>query len=198
MEPILKEINEHTTSHTFSEPRGLLFSTQFAQPAITLVSKAAFEDMKSKGLVAPGSTFAGHSLGEYGALSAFTEFIPFQTLMSVVFYRGLTMQVAMDRDEHGSTDFSMVAVNPSRVGKCKSTQPLVLTITNKHSHGRGLNSKSPSNHRRTKQRSYGNRQLQRQRRTIRRRRSCKNNHLSLALKISTTNTFPSSFATSTP
>jgi fatty acid synthase subunit beta len=119
LEPILGDLDENTVSYTFSEPRGLLFSTQFAQPAITLVAKAAFEDMRSKGLVTPGSTFAGHSLGEYGALSAFTDFIPFQTLMSVVFYRGLTMQVAMDRDEYGSTDFGMVAINPGRIGKCE-------------------------------------------------------------------------------
>lgn len=131
--PILKELTSQSTSYTFAESRGLIFSTQFAQPAITLLEKATFEDMQAKGLVQEGASFAGHSLGEYGALSAFAEFMPFELLINVVFYRGLAMQVAMERDEHGLTDFSMVAVNPSRVGKCTcqtfhARQKLKLTI----------------------------------------------------------------------
>ena len=120
-EPILRDLTPKSRSYTFQEPRGLIFSTQFAQPAITILEKASYEDMRSKGLIQEGAAFAGHSLGEYGVLSAFAEFMPFETMMSVVFYRGLAMQVAIDRDEHGRSDFSMVAVNPGRVGKCKSS-----------------------------------------------------------------------------
>ena len=125
-EPILKELTCQSTSYTFAESRGLISSTQFAQPAITLLEKATFEDMRAKGLFQEGAAFAGHSLGEYGALSAIAEFMPFEKLMSVVFYRGLTMQVALKRDEHGQTDFSMVAVNPSRVGKCTLPNVCIL------------------------------------------------------------------------
>ena len=74
--------------------------------------------MRSKGLVQSGALFAGHSLGEYGALSAVADFIPFKTLMGICFYRGLAMQAAMERDEEGRTEYAMVAVNPMRVGKC--------------------------------------------------------------------------------
>ena len=117
IQPAFPDLTERSFSHTFSDPRGVLFLTQFAQPAITIVEKANVEDMRSRGLLQEDATFAGHSLGEYGALSCMTDFLDFRTLMCVVFYRGLTMQVAMDRDEDGMTEFGMVAVNPARVGK---------------------------------------------------------------------------------
>jgi fatty acid synthase subunit beta, fungi type len=117
--PILSGLSKNSRSYTFSESRGLLFSTQFAQPAILLLQKATFEDMRSKGFVQDGAQYAGHSLGEYGSLSAFSGFLSIKSLMDVVFYRGLTMQVSMKRDEYGDTGFSMVAANPKRVGKGK-------------------------------------------------------------------------------
>ncbi|RAL03098.1 putative fatty acid synthase subunit beta [Aspergillus ibericus CBS 121593] len=114
--PVLPGLTSTTRSHTFREPRGLIYSTQFAQPAITILEKAMFEDMRARGLIQDGAPFAGHSLGEYGALAAIAEFMPFPSFMDVVFYRGLAMQLAMERDEAGTTDYSMVAVNPRRVG----------------------------------------------------------------------------------
>lgn len=123
-EPIIKDLTTESKSYTFSDPRGLLFSTQFAQPIIVLLEQAAMADLKHRGVIQKGASFAGHSLGEYGALSAFSEFMRFEDLLQVVFYRGLAMQVAIERDEQGHTDFSMVAVNPARVGKCKSKAKL--------------------------------------------------------------------------
>ncbi|KAG7000217.1 Fatty acid synthase subunit beta [Fusarium oxysporum f. sp. conglutinans] len=116
-EKIFKEINETTTSYIYRSPTGLLSATQFTQPALTLMEKASFEDMKAKGLVSNNSTFAGHSLGEYSALAALAEVMPIESLVSVVFYRGLTMQVAVERDAAGRSNYSMCAVNPSRISK---------------------------------------------------------------------------------
>ncbi|KAH9964332.1 acyl transferase domain-containing protein, partial [Lactifluus volemus] len=48
----------------------LLFATQFAQIALVIMSRAAFEDMRSKGFVQPDAAFAGHSLGEFSALAS--------------------------------------------------------------------------------------------------------------------------------
>ena len=118
-EPIIKTLSSDSISYTFSDQRGLLYSTQFAQPALTIMEMASFEDAKSKGLVQKQAAFAGHSLGEYSALAAIGEIMPMESLVSLVFYRGLTMQVAVERDDRGRTEFSMVAVNPSRVGKGK-------------------------------------------------------------------------------
>ena len=115
-EKIFKEIDENTSEYTFRSPSGLLAATQFTQPALTLMEKAAFEDMKSKGLVPAESMFAGHSLGEYSALSSLADVMPIESLVDVVFYRGMTMQVAVPRDALGRSNYGMCAVNPSRVG----------------------------------------------------------------------------------
>lgn len=116
-EPIIEGLNTESPSYTFHDPRGLLYSTQFAQPALTLMEMAVYQDVSSKGLVQESAPFAGHSLGEYSALGALAKIMPMESMLSLVFYRGLAMQVAMERDDQGRTDFSMVAVNPSRVGK---------------------------------------------------------------------------------
>ncbi|OCL04747.1 beta subunit of fatty acid synthase [Glonium stellatum] len=129
-EKIFKEINENTTSYTYRSPTGLLSATQFTQPALTLMEKASFEDMRSKGLVQRDSTFAGHSLGEYSALAALAEVMPIESLVSVVFYRGLTMQVAVERDEAGRSNYSMCAVNPSRISKTFNEQALQYVVEN--------------------------------------------------------------------
>ncbi|RLV86920.1 Fatty acid synthase subunit beta [Meyerozyma sp. JA9] len=114
-EKIFKDIDHNTTSHTFVSPTGLLSATQFTQPALTLMEKASYEDIKSKGLVPENIMFAGHSLGEYSALSSLANVMPIESLVDVVFYRGMTMQVAVPRDEFGRSNYGMCAVNPSRI-----------------------------------------------------------------------------------
>jgi fatty acid synthase subunit beta len=129
-EKIFKEINENTTSYTYRSPTGLLSATQFTQPALTLMEKASFEDMQSRGLVQRDSVFAGHSLGEYSALAALADVMPIESLVSVVFYRGLTMQVAVERDAEGRSNYSMCAVNPGRVSKTFNEQALRYVVDN--------------------------------------------------------------------
>jgi fatty acid synthase subunit beta, fungi type len=129
-EKIFKEVNDHTISYTYRSPTGLLSATQFTQPALTLMEKASFEDMRSKGLVQRDSSFAGHSLGEYSALAALADVMPIESLVSVVFYRGLTMQVAVERDGAGRSNYSMCAVNPSRISKTFNEQALQYVVEN--------------------------------------------------------------------
>ena len=129
-EKIFKEITESTSSYTYRSPTGLLSATQFTQPALTLMEKASFEDMRSKGLIQRDSSFAGHSLGEYSALASIAEVMPIESLVSVVFYRGLTMQVAVERDEKGRSNYSMCAVNPSRISKTFNEQALQYVVEN--------------------------------------------------------------------
>ncbi|KAK9464500.1 acyl transferase domain-containing protein [Lipomyces arxii] len=116
-EKIFKSITENTASYTFQSPTGLLSATQFTQPALTLMEKASFEDMKAKGLVPADCSYAGHSLGEYSALAALGDVMPIESLVDVVFYRGMTMQVAVPRDSFGRSNYGMCAVNPSRISK---------------------------------------------------------------------------------
>ncbi|KAI8987783.1 fatty acid synthase [Mycotypha africana] len=114
---LFPEIDEYTPFYKFISSNGLLNSTQFTQPALTLMETAAFEDMRSKELIQKDCAFAGHSLGEYSALAAVAKILPINTLVDVVFYRGMAMQSAVKRDELSRSDYSMVAVNPSRVSK---------------------------------------------------------------------------------
>lgn len=116
-EKIFKEITEDSDFYTFKSDTGLLSATQFTQPALTLMEKASFEDMRAKGLVAAESSFAGHSLGEYSALTSLGDVMPIESLVDVVFYRGMTMQVAVPRDQFGRSNYGMCAVNPSRISK---------------------------------------------------------------------------------
>ncbi|KAL2121419.1 hypothetical protein VTJ04DRAFT_5446 [Mycothermus thermophilus] len=129
-ERIFKDIDENTPFYTYRSPTGLLSATQFTQPALTLMEKASFEDMKAKGLVPRDSTFAGHSLGEYSALAALADVMPIESLVSVVFYRGLTMQVAVERDASGRSNYSMCAVNPSRISKTFNEEALRFVVNN--------------------------------------------------------------------
>ena len=121
---IFKDITNQTPSYTFRSPTGLLSATQFTQPALTLMQMAAFEDLRSKGVIQSTSVFAGHSLGEYSALATIAQIMPIETLVSVVFYRGLCMQVTVERDDAGRSNYSMCAVNPSRMGKGFSEEML--------------------------------------------------------------------------
>lgn len=132
---LFPQITDESSSYTFRSPNGLLFATQFTQPALTLLEKVVFEDMKSRGLVGPGSSFAGHSLGEYAALASVGDVLSVDTLCDIVFYRGLAMQVAVERDAEGRSSYGMVAVNPGRVGATftdtalRSLVPLVASET---------------------------------------------------------------------
>jgi fatty acid synthase subunit beta len=119
MQPIIPGLTPTSESYTFKEERGLLFSTQFAQPALTLMEIAEFEALKSHEVVQQDFKFAGHSLGEYAALTACTSFMTLENMLHLVFYRGLIMQVAMTRDGDGMTGFSMVALNPSKISRGK-------------------------------------------------------------------------------
>ena len=113
--PLFGDINFRTQRYTFSHPNGLLFATQFAQIALVVTDKAAFEDMQLKGFIQNDAIFAGHSLGEYSALASVAGVLPISSLVDVVFYRGITMQRAVERDSANRSNYAMCAVNPSRI-----------------------------------------------------------------------------------
>ena len=127
-EKIFKEITDESNSFTFKSPSGLLSATQFTQPALTLMEKAAFEDLKSKGLIPAGAAFAGHSLGEYAALASLADVMSIESLVEVVFYRGMTMQVAVPRDSEGRSNYGMIAVNPGRVSATFNQDALQFVV----------------------------------------------------------------------
>lgn len=113
--PLFADIDVRRPKYTFSHPGGLLFATQFAQIALVVTEKAAFEDMRVKGFVQKDCAFAGHSLGEYSALTSIADILQISALVDVVFYRGVTMQRAVERNSENRSNYAMCAVNPSRV-----------------------------------------------------------------------------------
>lgn len=127
-EKIFKEIDEKTTSFTFKNPGGLISATQFTQPALTLMEKASFEDLKAKGLIPADCIFAGHSLGEYASLASLAEVMSIESLVEIVFYRGMTMQVAVPRDSLGRSNYGMIAVNPSRISPTFNHEALTFVV----------------------------------------------------------------------
>ncbi|KAL0953237.1 hypothetical protein HGRIS_004490 [Hohenbuehelia grisea] len=122
--PLFADIDVRTPKYTFSHPNGLLFATQFAQIALVVTEKAAFEDMRMKGFVQKDCAFAGHSLGEYSALASIADVLAISALVDVVFYRGITMQRAVERDAQNRSNYAMCAVNPSRISKSFSDAAL--------------------------------------------------------------------------
>lgn len=128
--PLFADIDVRTPKYTFSHPNGLLFATQFAQIALVVTEKAAFEDMRVKGFVQKNCAFAGHSLGEYSALASIADVLPVSALVDVVFYRGITMQRAVERDSQNRSNYAMCAVNPSRISPTFSDAALREVVDN--------------------------------------------------------------------
>ncbi|KAG9248120.1 fatty acid synthase subunit beta dehydratase [Calycina marina] len=125
---IFPSITQDSPFYTYTSPSGLLSATQFTQAALVFTEKAYFSDLRSRGLIQENATFAGHSLGEYSALTALAEVIPAESLASIVFYRGLIMQTAVQRDAEGRSNYGMCAVNPSRVSRDLTEQVLSLIL----------------------------------------------------------------------
>lgn len=112
---VFPDISRSTTSYTFRHHDGLLFATEFAQPALTVMCKARFADLLSRGLVPTEASFAGHSLGEYAALASMGDIMTVEELVAITWFRGLNMRLVVERDEQGRSPYAMVAINPSKV-----------------------------------------------------------------------------------
>jgi fatty acid synthase subunit beta, fungi type len=120
---IFPEIGPESEFIIFHSNSGLLSITQFAQLALTLNARATFEDLKARQLVSERFVFAGHSLGEFAALSAVTAFVSIEELASFVFCRGSSAQGSVSRNPEGQSDYRLCAVNPSTIhpGECCCT-----------------------------------------------------------------------------
>lgn len=112
---LFEGLHAKSRSFTFRHEDGMLSMTQFAQPAILVLERAAFEHLRSLGRVPRGACFAGHSLGEFAALGCMTEVWSLQAALRTVFIRGTLMQMAVPRDARGRSGFGMAALDPSRV-----------------------------------------------------------------------------------
>lgn len=114
---LFEGLHAKSRSFTFRHEEGMLSMTQFAQPAILVLERAAFEHLRSLGRIPRDACFAGHSLGEFAALGCMTEVWSLQAALKTVFIRGTLMQMAVPRDSRGRSGFGMAALDPSRVRK---------------------------------------------------------------------------------
>ncbi|MBW3092621.1 DUF1729 domain-containing protein [Bifidobacterium sp. 82T10] len=101
---------------TYRHPDGLLNLTQFTQVALATVAFAQTARLHEAGADIWPSYFAGHSLGEYNALSSFAGVIPLETVLELVFHRGSTMHHLIPRDAQGRSNYRMGALRPNQFG----------------------------------------------------------------------------------
>ncbi|KAE9396321.1 hypothetical protein BT96DRAFT_996816 [Gymnopus androsaceus JB14] len=96
----------------------------YSQIALVVTKKAAFEDMRAKGFVQTDCAFAGHSLSESSALASIANVLAISALVDIVFYCEIMMQHAVERDSENRSNYTMCAVNPSRISKSFSDAAL--------------------------------------------------------------------------
>ncbi|SPT54031.1 3-oxoacyl-[acyl-carrier-protein] synthase 2 [Actinomyces bovis] len=115
---------------TYRHPEGLLNLTQFTQVALATVAMATTARLAEAGALVEGAAFAGHSLGEYTALSAYGRVMPVETTISIVFQRGSTMHTLVERDEHGASRYRMGALRPNQAGiKAEAVEAYVKEVS---------------------------------------------------------------------
>lgn len=101
---------------TFRHPEGVLNLTQFTQVALATLAFAQTARLREAGALNDGAFFAGHSLGEYNALSAYADSLDLETVLELVFHRGTTMHNLVPRDEQGRSNYRMGALRPNQFG----------------------------------------------------------------------------------
>ncbi|SDN63074.1 fatty acid synthase, bacterial type [Actinomyces ruminicola] len=101
---------------TYRHPDGLLNLTQFTQVALATVAMATTARLAEAGALVESAAFAGHSLGEYTALSAYGRVMSVETTISIVFQRGSTMHSLVPRDDTGASNYRMGALRPNQAG----------------------------------------------------------------------------------
>lgn len=101
---------------SYHHPDGLLNLTQFTQVALAVVGFAQAARMREAGVLVDDAFFAGHSLGEYNALSSIAQIFPIETVVEIVFHRGATMHQLIERDASGRSNYRMGVLRPNQFG----------------------------------------------------------------------------------
>ncbi|WP_420873764.1 fatty acid synthase subunit beta domain-containing protein [Nocardia huaxiensis] len=100
----------------YRHPMGVLHLTQFTQVAMATLGVAQVAELREAGAFIEGAMLAGHSVGEYNALSAVAGVLPLPAVLEVVFQRGSAMHELVPRDAQGRSNYRMAAIRPSQIG----------------------------------------------------------------------------------
>eukprot|EP00808_Paulinella_micropora_P031876 g23924.t1 len=136
--PLFPQLQHGECNHlSWETPQGALYQTQFQQPAIVTLEMASWASLINQGVArgaVPRGTFAGHSAGEFGALSAMLPEIPPEAMAELVMLRGLFMQSTVERDAKGKSKYGMSAVMMERLKDIDEAKlkDIVTKIREKH------------------------------------------------------------------
>ncbi|RSZ63205.1 DUF1729 domain-containing protein [Corynebacterium hylobatis] len=100
----------------FHHPDGVLFLTQFTQVAMATLGCAQIAEMREAGALNKRAWFAGHSVGEYNALAAYSGVLSLESVVEIVYRRGLTMHRLVERDAEGNSNYGLAALRPNKMG----------------------------------------------------------------------------------
>ncbi len=109
-------------------PQGVLYLTQFTQVAMAVLAQAQVAEMKEAGVFRRDAIFCGHSVGEYNAI-AISGILPLETVVELVYLRGLMMHTFVKRDEKGESGYRMAVIRPHYAGfKHEQAEALVAQV----------------------------------------------------------------------
>ena len=93
-------------------PSGVLFRTEFTQPALVALAAAQFAELRAEGALGDDVTAAGHSVGEFSALHALGA-LSLEDALTLVHRRGDAMQAHVPRDADGTSPYRLAVVDPA-------------------------------------------------------------------------------------
>ena len=118
---ILRIVRENPRSivvrgETHRHRSGVLHLTQFTQVAMAVLAQAQVAELEEAGLSFDDAITAGHSVGEYNALAAVAKVLPLESVVQIVYRRGLAMHTLVPRDAEGRSGFAMGVIRPHYAG----------------------------------------------------------------------------------
>ena len=96
-------------------PNGVLYRTEFTQPALLVLAAAQLAELRAEGAVGERVIAAGHSVGEFAALHALGA-LELEPALDLVYRRGELMQAHVPRDADGASPYRLAVVDPSAAG----------------------------------------------------------------------------------
>ncbi len=110
---VLARGDEPGSRERLVHPQGVLHLTQLTQVAMAALAYAQVAELREAGVWRDDAILAGHSVGEYNALSAGADVLPLEAVLAIVYQRGRVMHGLVPRDAHGESGFRMGVIRPN-------------------------------------------------------------------------------------